>query len=49
VDDIRRLGSDPLMDERGRIGHLGADFGRAISEFRKSVTHEEAEEEKDKT
>jgi sec-independent protein translocase protein TatA len=28
----------------GRIGRLGADFGRAISEFRKAVTYKEDEE-----
>jgi sec-independent protein translocase protein TatA len=31
----------------GRIGRLGADFGRAISEFRKAVADNE-NEEKDK-
>jgi sec-independent protein translocase protein TatA len=29
----------------GRIGRLGADFGRAISEFRKAVNYKEDEEE----
>jgi len=29
----------------GRIGRLGADFGRAISEFRKAVTYREDEED----
>ncbi len=29
----------------GRIGRLGADFGRAISEFRKAVTDRSDEEE----
>jgi sec-independent protein translocase protein TatA len=28
----------------GRIGRLGADFGRAIKEFRKAVTFKENEE-----
>ena len=31
----------------GRIGRLGADFGRAISEFRKAFASKE-DEEKDK-
>jgi sec-independent protein translocase protein TatA len=29
----------------GRIGRLGADFGRAISEFRKAATYKEDENE----
>ena len=29
----------------GRIGRLGADFGRAISEFRKAATYKENEKE----
>jgi len=29
----------------GRIGRLGADFGRAISEFRKAVIYREDEKE----
>ena len=29
----------------GRIGRLGADFGHAISEFRKAVTYKEDDEE----
>ena len=31
----------------GRIGRLGADFGRAISEFRKAVAYKDDEEEDD--
>ena len=30
----------------GRIGRLGADFGRAISEFRKAVTDRSDDEER---
>ena len=29
----------------GRIGRLGADMGRAISEFRKAVAYKEDEED----
>ena len=32
----------------GRIGRLGADFGRAISEFRKAVTNDGEEKSKGK-
>ena len=31
----------------GRIGRLGADFGRAISEFRKAVADNEDENKED--
>ena len=31
----------------GRISRLGADFGHAISEFRKAVTDNEEDEKKD--
>ena len=36
-----------LLFGAGRIGRLGADFGRAIKEFRKAFADNEEDEEKD--